>query len=389
MIIVKILILSQFFSSTRGGGEYVFTTIAKKLSENNHKVWVITNKIEHEQYTPNKNIQLIFVPPTLKYEGGLPPSFSDNLRYSLNTITKGVSIIKREKIDIIHSNNFSPALAGSILSLFTSKPHITSIWDIFTLCGKDYWQKWVKQKKVSKIHGILGKKFEKLILKVPCKAIHTISEATKDDLVEFGARKPIHVIFPTIENLECKQTHQNPLQFIYIGRLVFYKNLEVLIKAIKIVKNTEPQIKLIIVGGGPHEDDIKALIHNLELESNVELTGFVTAEEKLNLLSQSNALLFPSVCEGFGLVILEAFSQNKPVLVSDLRPMSDIVTHDKTGYLLDPNDEKMWAKFILKLIKDPQHSNLMGKNGNELLQTKYNSDLMYEQIIKMYNRVAN
>ena len=72
---MKILLLSQFFSMTRGGGEYVFSLIAKKLAENNHQVWVITNRIKGEKYKVQKNIHLVFVPPTLKYEGGLPSKF--------------------------------------------------------------------------------------------------------------------------------------------------------------------------------------------------------------------------------------------------------------------------------------------------------------------------
>jgi len=385
---MKVLLLSQFFSTTRGGGEYVFSVMAKKLAENNHKVWVITNKIQDENYQPHKNIQIIFVPPTLKYKGGLPPSFSDNLRYSFNAVIKGLSVIKKEKIDIIHSNNFAPALSGGILSFLTSKSHITAIWDIFSLCGKDYWSNWVKQEGVSKIHGIIGSRFEKFILKIPCKAIHTISEATKDDLAEFGAKKPVHVIFPTIEKTEYKKVQQNPFQFIYIGRLVFYKNLEVLIKAVNIVKKTEPQIKLIIAGGGPHENVIRNLISKLNLDSNVELMGFVSAKEKFELLSQSNSLVFPSLCEGFGLVILEAFSQNKPVLASNMRPMSDIISNNETGYVLDPHDENEWAKRMLELIKNPEISSKMGSVGREILERDYNMQKMYDKIIKMYESVV-
>jgi len=54
---MKVLLLSQFFSSTRGGGEYVFSTIAKKLVENNHEVWVITNRIKDEYYITLKNVK--------------------------------------------------------------------------------------------------------------------------------------------------------------------------------------------------------------------------------------------------------------------------------------------------------------------------------------------
>jgi len=385
---MKVLLLSQFFSTTRGGGEYVFSVLAKKLAESNHKVWVITNKIKDENYQSHKNIKLIFVPPTLEYKGGLPPSFSDNVRYSFNAVIKGLSIIKKEKIDIIHSNNFAPALAGAILSFLTSKSHITAIWDIFTLCGKDYWSNWVKQEGVSRIHGMIGSRFEKFILKIPCKAIHTISEATKDDLERFGAKKPIYVIFPTIEKIEYKKVQQNPLQFIYIGRLVFYKNVEVLIRAVNIARKTEPQIKLIIAGGGPYESAIKDLINELNLELNIKLTGFVSAKEKFELLSQSNSLVFPSLCEGFGLVILEAFSQNKPVLVSNVRPMSDIISHNETGYVLDPHDENEWAKKILELIKNPDISLKMGSVGRERLEREFSIEKMYDKIIKMYENFA-
>jgi len=385
---MKVLLLSQFFSTTRGGGEHVFSVLAKKLAESNHKVWVITNKIKDENYQSHKNIKLIFVPPTLEYKGGLPPSFSDNVRYSFNAVIKGLSIIKKEKIDIIHSNNFAPALAGGILSFLTSKSHITAIWDIFTLCGKDYWSNWVKQEGVSRIHGMIGSRFEKFILKIPCKAIHTISEATKDDLERFGAKKPIYVIFPTIEKIEYKKVQQNPLQFIYIGRLVFYKNVEVLIRAVNIARKTEPQIKLIIAGGGPYESVIKDLINELNLELNIKLTGFVSAKEKFELLSQSNSLVFPSLCEGFGLVILEAFSQNKPVLVSNVRPMSDIISHNETGYVLDPHDENEWAKKILELIKNPDISLKMGSVGRESLEREFSIEKMYDKIIKMYENFA-
>jgi len=384
---MKILLLSQFFSITRGGGEYIFNLLAKQLGENDHEVWVITNKIIGENYKNLKNVNLVFVPPSLKYQGGLPPSFFDNLRYTIHTIRKGHKLIKQNNIDIIHSNNFAPALAGSILSSITSKPHITSVWDIFTLCGKNYWSKWAEQANVPKINSFLGPKFEKLVLKLNHKTIHTISDASKDDLVRFGAKKPINVIHPAIEESFTNNFEFKPFQFIYIGRLVFYKNLEVVIKAISIVKKEKPEIKLIIIGSGPYENFLKKLVNSLNLQSNIEFKGYVTTDTKIKLIQESIDMVFPSLCEGFGLVILEAFSQNRPVLVSNIRPMSDIVEHEKTGYLLNPYDEKLWANYITRLVKNPQEANLMGKNGKKVLQAKYNPESMYKKIISMYSEV--
>ncbi|MEO9307240.1 MAG: glycosyltransferase family 4 protein [Nitrososphaera sp.] len=382
---MNILLLSQFFSTTRGGGEYVFNIIAKNLAKNGHNVYIITNKIHGEKYQTHQNINLIFIPPTLEYKGGLPPSFSDNIRYTINAVKTGLDTIKKEKIDIIHSNNFAPALAGSILSTISSKPHITTIHDIFSLCGKNYWKQWGKQSDISRLNVFLAPFFEKLSVKLRYSCIHTVSEATKDDLIKFGAKKPIHVIHNAVETTSHSNTPTNPFQFVYIGRLVFYKNLEVIIKAIDIIKKTEPKINLVIIGSGPHKQTLQKMVQDLDLQQNIEFQGYVSPEEKSKTLETSNALVFPSLCEGFGLVILESFEKSRPVLVSDIRPMSDIVSHKQNGLVLDPHDENIWAKSMLELIHDPEMSSKMGESANQLLKTRYSQDALYKKIIEMYN----
>lgn len=382
---MNILLLTQFFSETRGGGEYVFKLLANFLVKNNHKVWIITNKIVAETYDSQENLNIIFVKPTLSYDSGKLPTFSGNLRYSINAIREGRKIIKKEKIDIIHSNNFAPALAGAILSSIMSKPHILTIHDVFSLCGKNYWKRWGAQSDVSKINVMLAPIFEKLIIRLKHDCIHTVSEATRDDLVKLGAKKPICVVYNAIETVDIEKSDLMPFQFIYIGRLVFYKNLEVVIKAISIVKKEYPKVSLIIAGGGPHRASLERLVNDLKLQDNVKFTGFVSAKEKNRLLASSQALVFPSLCEGFGLAILEAFSHKKPVLVSNVRPLSDIVSDKLTGFVLPPHDEKEWVKALENIISDPQNSHRIGLAGNELLETTYTIGKMRDKVLKMYN----
>ena len=384
---MKVLLLSQFFSTTRGGGEYVFSIISRKLAENGHDVFVITNKISGEDYREQKNIHVRFVQPTLEYRGGLPPGFSDNIRYSINAIRAGLNLIRKEKIDIIHSNNFAPALAGSVLSTLTSRPHITTVHDIFSLCGKNYWKEWGSQSDISRMNVFLAPFFEKLMIRLRYDCIHTVSEATRDDLLKFGAKKPIHVIHNAVETPEIPNTNPNPLQFVYVGRLVFYKNLEVVIRAIEMASKTEPGIRLVVIGSGPHRKTLEKLVQQTGLGSNIEFRGYVTPEDKARAISGSSALVFPSLCEGFGLVILEAFERERPVLVSKVRPMSDIVTDGTTGYVLDPHDEKAWADALLGMARDQDRATSMGKNGHGLLSEKYSQDSMYQKIIKMYQAV--
>jgi len=381
---MNVLLLSQFFSTTRGGGEYVFSILAKLLAEEGDHVWVITNKIKGENYLPHKNIKIIFVPPTLEYKGGLPPSFSENITYTWNTVFKGFSIIKKEKINIIHSNNFSPALAGSILSAFTSKPHITTIHDLFSINDKDFWNKWAKQNNVSKINAFLTPVFEKMMIRLKHVAIHTVSDATKKDLLKIGTRRKIFVIPNSIEYDNNYNKNEKTKHFICVGRLVFYKNLEVIIKAINILKKSDPSVKLIIVGGGPHRKNLEKMVQELKLQNHVKFTGFVSNKEKIRLIRSAHALLFPSLYEGFGLVLLEAFAQRRPVLVSNVKPLSDIVTNDINGLIISPYDEKEWAAKMQKILHNHELADNMGARGRELLEKEYNPQIMKERIINMY-----
>lgn len=386
---MNILLLTQFLSTTKGGGEYVFSVMADALAKQGHNVWIITHKVENEDYTCfHKNVKIHFV-SSIRYEGGLPPSFRDNMKFVLQATFLGLQIVKNEKINIIHSNNFSPALSGSIISSLTLVPHITTVHDVFSLCGKNYWKMWGKQSNISRLNVMLAPFFEKMIIKLKHHAIHTVSEATKDDLIKFGANKPIYVVHNSIKAYNIEKPELLPLQFVYLGRLVFYKNLEVIIRAIQIVRENFPKVTLIVAGDGPHKENLEKLVIDLKLQDNIKFTGFVTDKEKIRLLSTSQALVFPSLCEGFGLVILESFWCNRPALVSNVKPLSDIIEDRKDGLIIDASDEKKWAEAMTFIIQNTDYAKKMGHEGYQKLQQRYNIDSMMSQIESMYNNVIS
>lgn len=385
---VNILLLSQLFSTSRGGGEYVFSIIAKKLAQNGHQVFVITNRIKGERYQGTDNVKVVFVPPIIEYRGGIPPTVLENLRYSLNAIIAGLKIIKKGKIDIIHSNYFAPAIAGSVLSSLTGRPHIITIHDVLSLCGKNYWKIWADQYYVSRNNLLVASLLDKLILRLQHSCIHTVSETTRDDLVSYGERKPIHVIYNTTDQVRVMGVSVNPHQLVYVGRLVFSKNLEIAIRAVGIARKKESKIQLVIVGDGPHRATLEKIVSGLGLNENVQFLGHVSEEQKSRIVASSAALVFPSVCEGFGIVILEAFLQSRPALVANVRPMSEIVSHGKTGFVIDPYDATAWAEHFLRIIENPQEADSMGKNGYDVLMQKYSQDLMYQKIISTYESLV-
>jgi len=101
----------------------------------------------------------------------------------------------------------------------------------------------------------------------------------------------------------------------------------------------------------------------------------------------SQAFIFPSLVEGFGLVILEAFACKKPVLVSNVRPSSDIVEDKITGFVVSPDDENKWAEAIEQIIKEPEKAHKMGNAGRNILEKKYNVQIMQNKILQMYREV--
>jgi len=118
---MNILLLSYFFSAGLQGTAIVFINIAELLAKNGHKVWVVTKKFEGVDYPKHDNLKIVFISPPEKYQKKQKTSIKDTILYIISSIKIGVSITKKEKIDIIHSNGGIAGYAGSIIAMLTSK----------------------------------------------------------------------------------------------------------------------------------------------------------------------------------------------------------------------------------------------------------------------------
>jgi len=382
---MKILLLSYYFSLGLEGTAIVFINFAELLAKNGHKVWVVTNKFEGVDYPKHENLKIVFISSPKKFEKKRRTTIKDTTKYIFSSVKAGLAITKREKIDIIHSNSSIAGLPGSIISILTSKNHILTIHNVYT---QDWWKEWSKQPENSKFKAFLGKIHEKIVLKSRYTIIHTVSELVKENLVKLGVKKQIVVIPNAIKSTESYNLPTNPFQFVLISRLVFYKNVQIILKALKIVKKKFPQVSLTIIGDGPYRKTLEELVDNLELRNNVTFKGRIIDQvEKNKLIAISLALLHSSYYESFALIILEAFLQKKPAIVSDLKPLSEIVEHNKTGLVVPPHDEKEWAKTLEYALSHPQNIAKMGEAGRNVLEHNYTIDKLEKQIVEMYNDV--
>jgi len=143
----------------------------------------------------------------------------------------------------------------------------------------------------------------------------------------------------------------------------------------------------LIVGNGPQKSKLENLVKELNVEENVLFLGFVSESKKNESIASSLAMVFPSVCEGFGLVILESFLQKRPVLVSDVRPLNEIISDKKDGIVVPPFDSEKWAEAMISLIENQESASKMGLEGNRKLGTEYNQSSMMNKVEEMYQEV--
>jgi len=285
---MNVILLTHYFTAGRGGAWHVMAILAQLLAKNGHKVWVITNKLEGFESPKHDNIKTFFVDEHKIQKTSF--SWIDIFRFSIAVIKIGRKIIKSENIDIIHSDPL-PGFAGSILSWLTSVPQILVIHDVFSI-QKGLWKESLKQKEISKSNAIIRPFFEKTILRIKHSAIHTVSEAVKEDLQKMGAKRPIYVIPNSIPINQVTKIKSKPFQLVSISRLTFYKNVQVAIKSLQIVKKSFPKVSLIIIGAGPYRKNLEQLVKELDLQENVVFKGHVSEKEKKRIASTISGTCF-------------------------------------------------------------------------------------------------
>jgi glycosyltransferase involved in cell wall biosynthesis len=149
---------------------------------------------------------------------------------------------------------------------------------------------------------------------------------------------------------------------LYVGRLVPEKGVGVLIDAMPQVLAAHPEAKLLIVGSGYEEDNLKRQAASLGLGPKVYFTGFISDKERDALYRSASVAVFPSLYEPFGIVALEAMSFSVPTIVGKTGGLAEIVD-DNNGLLAEPGNAADLAGKINWLLSDPALAAKLSRNG--------------------------
>ena len=189
-----------------------------------------------------------------------------------------------------------------------------------------------------------------------CAIIFTVSDNTRRSLIQHYGVEPsrVHVaregVYAVHEHPE--KTYDTPT-VIMVGVDFERKGGPTLLKAFANVKRQVPQARLLVIGPRPRPS-----------AEGIIWLGYVGDRKRLNqLFADSAVFCMPTICEPFGLAVIEAMSHGLPVVVSKVDAMPEIVQEGQTGFLVSPGDPDALAERLISLLSSPELCARMGRAG--------------------------
>jgi glycogen(starch) synthase len=237
--------------------------------------------------------------------------------------------------------------------------------------------------------------------------IVTVSEAMKSELIDLGfPKEKIQVCYNGVDPKkysrgevsdekvrEVRQKYgvgDNDLMALFVGRLVWIKGVDKLIRAMPQVLQTIPNLKLVIVGLGDMQEYLEKLVQTLKLQDVVKFRfEFISEEERIAHYAACDVAAFPSLYEPFGIVALEAMSMGKPVVVgaAGISGMKESVVpngQDQCGFHVNPEDPADIAWGLINAVQDPQRKEWLGKNGRKIVLERFSWNVIAKKTAELY-----
>lgn len=174
-------------------------------------------------------------------------------------------------------------------------------------------------------------------------------------------KKKIRVIYNGIraEEVGLKQVIRGLLRFkgklmVSPGRLVPWKGFGSLIKVHANLLKRHPDLKLLIIGSGPEEEKLAALVEKLKLTDSVVFTGNVENAVMLRYIRAADVFALNTKYEGFSHLLLEAATIGTPIVTTDIGGNPELVEDGVSGYLVKPDDRKVFEDRIHALLSSPE-----------------------------------
>lgn len=367
---IKPKILLTNGSDIYSGGEYFVLEFGKKLKERGYDVTICCH------------------PGILLYEKAKASGI--NL-FPLDFPVKGevfkftkiiYDYIKKNRIDIVHTNNNYDRTAGGFAAKFAGAGHITMNHSYHSISHNI--THYIRNQYCTNYFLVDGFCTKELLIKqdkidaAKIKVIHLGIEpdAMKKDA---GLRKKVRDEF---------NISDDTILFGNTGRLVEFKGQEYLIRTFAQAAKKFDNIKLMIVGNGHLEKKLKDLTNEFNLNEKIIFPGF--RDDMQAVYSSFDIYLHSSVEGGgetFPFSVLYSLAQGIPSVVTHVGDVAKMIEQGETGFFVPDKNPEAMAEKIIYLLGNKNLISEFGSNALKLLHKKFTLDIMFDNIIDVYNKI--
>ncbi len=369
----RILMVIHQFRPIASGAELQAERLAQKLVELGHEVGVLT-QLRDLQSAPYEKINGITV-----HRVDFPLSYwphrdiGNQFRFLLKN---------RHTYDIIHSHQcFNHAVIGTVVSRWLGKKSIIKI-----ACAGDIGDLGV-------FSGFKGFKWVQKVLH-QTDAIIAISREVEKELYGYGF--PPNRVFRIPNGVDTNQfkrsrafPDRSTLSFILIGRRTPQKGIDIALKALKLLSArgiNEEKISLRLYGLDYPEYDYQSMAAKTGVLPMVQFLSHTGSIKES--YQDAHCLILPSRAEGLSNVLLEAMSFEMPVIATGISGTVDVVSHEKNGIIIQPEDPEALASAMEFIVKNPEKSYHMGVEARQKVVEEFSLDETAARYSELYNRLT-
>lgn len=367
---IKVVMLGPYLSEMGGVTAHI-RNLTKYLScRNDIELHLLTLGTKNEEYKKN-NLQIHIIKKPFKYPLSILP-ITFHIRNKIIDIDP----------DILHAHGTFIPYSTVAAIMQTSYPAVLTVHGIASRAIKYATGTYYIYEKIFNIPN------ERYVLKrIP--NIITVSPQARDALSRMTGSS-IHIIsngveFDNIQLIKPLRFEKKPVIF-YIGGLHVIKGVDLLLKAIAIMKKTFPDILLNVAGSGCEEKNLRVLTKELGIEQSVTFLGHLYDDDKYQYYKAADICVIPSREENEPIVLLEAMSCGTAVIASDVGGISSILEDNVSGLLFSPCDVRDLAAKILTLLNDKDKRIKIGNAGLEKVR-KFSWNEIANQTERLYRSI--
>ncbi|MGH3383351.1 MAG: glycosyltransferase family 4 protein [Nocardioidaceae bacterium] len=175
---------------------------------------------------------------------------------------------------------------------------------------------------------------------------------------------------------------------VYSGRLEYEKGVLTVLAALRRIRRRHAGTRLVVAGRGGQEEALRARVKELRLGRAVRFTGWLDDDELTTLVAGADVALVPSSYEPFGLVALEAAAAGTVVVAADVGGLAEVVDHETTGLLVDPEDPTAWVEAVCRVLADADLRAGLEKEARLMVERDFRWADVAERTLAGYHRAG-